>query len=62
MTNFEKYKEEILKRTVTGFVLTKDGEITSCGKLEGCEKCKFYHGLYSNCVRDITEWLYQEAE
>lgn len=58
MTNFEKYKEEILKHTVERLAVTKDNKITDCLMIN-CVRCKFdkFH-----CSKELTEWLYQEIE
>lgn len=59
MTNFEKYKDEIL-RIVTesrGNPAKKDGVVVPCIGLT-CEECDFNDR--GNCARDRFNWLYED--
>ena len=56
MTNFEFYKEDILKLINSGRVVAKvNGEIVSCGTTK-CSDCDFG----GNCERNRFTWLYAE--
>ena len=60
MTNYEKYKDEIISRIVDDFAMTKDGEITYCDETN-CENCAFFSGSRpSQCIPKIEEWLNEE--
>ena len=60
MTNYEKYKDEIISRIVDDFAMTKDGEITYCDEAN-CENCAFFSGVRpSKCIPKIEEWLNKE--
>ena len=57
MTNFEKYKDEILKLTehTCHFGLV-NGRLLSCYEMN-CSNCKFD---VKNCVKTRFQWLYEE--
>lgn len=62
MTNYEKYKDEIISRIVDDFAMTKDGEITYCDEMD-CENCAFFSGVRpSRCIPKIEEWLNKEYQ
>lgn len=62
MTNYEKYKDEIISRIVDDFAMTKDGEITYCDETN-CENCAFFSGVRpSRCIPKIEEWLNKEYQ
>lgn len=59
MTNFEFYKDEILKviGETNSFAL-KDNELVNCNDIK-CSQCKFaYSG--DACVNKMIKWLYDE--
>lgn len=61
MTNFEKYKDEILDITKTSWVkVTKDGKVTACS--EKCGDCAFYYDNVGGCRNAFIKWLYAEAK
>ena len=64
MTNFEKYKDDLMKIEGTFAVDKNTREIVGCDTLDGverridCENCIFNEG---NCFeRDKIKWLYSE--
>ena len=62
MTNYEKYKDEIISRIVDDFAVTKDGELSYCNDIQ-CEDCIFFGGHHpSKCVLKIEEWLNEECD
>lgn len=59
MTNWAKYKDEIMKYgSVSGFTVT-DGEVVSCLSVK-CIDCKFIRNSDSNCDRSRLDWLDEE--
>lgn len=58
MTNFEKYKDEILPlaKNNQGFAFRMN-KITAC-KLSGCENCIFT----GSCIANRIKWLYEEYQ
>lgn len=58
MTNFEKYKDEILilAKNNRGFAFRMN-KITAC-KLTGCENCIFT----GSCIANRIKWLYEEYQ
>lgn len=61
MTNFEKYKDEILDITKNGWAkVTKDGKVTACSSK--CEDCAFYYNNVGGCRNAFIKWLYGEAK
>lgn len=58
MTNFEKYKNEILilAKNNRGFAFRMN-KITAC-KLSGCENCIFT----GSCIANRIKWLYEEYQ
>lgn len=58
MTNFEKYKDEILilAKNNRGFAFRMN-KITAC-KLSGCENCIFT----GSCIANRIKWLYEEYQ
>lgn len=58
MTNFEKYKEDILRIIAfnSSTPVLKDGKITACVGLD-CEECDFYA---DNCRENQFNWLYED--
>lgn len=64
MTNFEKYKDEILKITNKGRSIAKSkGRITVC-HIYGCESCDFGNEQREgiSCRAIMFNWLYEEAK
>lgn len=61
MTNFEKYKEDILKIVNENCCspAKKDGVIVACAGLD-CKKCDF--GDASKCRKNFLNWLYKDDE
>lgn len=59
MTNFEKYKDEILKIVTKSHnnPAKKDGVIVACAGLD-CKKCDF--GDASKCRKNFLNWLYED--
>lgn len=57
MTNFEKYKSELLN-TRNGVALS-DGKIVSCGTIE-CEDCSFNRGDEIDCDTEFIKWLHED--
>lgn len=57
MTNFEKWKDEILEIDGLGKLAVVDGTPVNCRKID-CSVCDF--SKVSNCERDILNWLYEE--
>ena len=58
MTNFEKYKDEILKIVTESHSnpAVKDGVVVACAGLD-CDKCDFSGA--GNCSKNRFEWLYK---
>lgn len=58
MTNFEKYKDEILRIATesNGAPAMEDGMLTACRGLS-CEECDFNE---DNCVTSFFNWLYED--
>ena len=57
MTNFEKWKDEILKIEGLGYLAVVDGKPLNCRKID-CSVCDFKE--QSDCERYILNWLYSE--
>lgn len=61
MTNFEKYKDEILDIIKNGWIkVTKDGKMTVCSSK--CEDCAFYYNNVGGCRNAFIKWLYAETK
>ena len=59
MTNFEKYKDEIIKIVNDGeYPGIKDGKPAVCNYLR-CADCEL-DGSKGNCVPEFIEWLYED--
>ena len=58
MTNFEKYKKDILRITAESneAPAMEDGMLTACRGLS-CEECDFNE---DNCVTSFFNWLYED--
>lgn len=56
MTNYEKYKDEILKHGHSSFGM-KDGNIGSCCDIT-CSDCYFFSNPI--CSAEILDWLFEE--
>lgn len=58
MTNFEKYKDEIMKIATESneAPAIEDGMLTACRGLP-CEECDFNE---DNCVTSLFNWLYED--
>lgn len=62
MTNFEKYKDDILELSKkTNRIAVANGKPMTCYNTK-CSKCLFYRGdkLYCKSVEGLLEWLYEE--
>ena len=61
MTNFEKYRDEILKIAEAGGELigVKDGKPVACESLRGCGGCDLA-GDKVSCLFDFIEWACKE--
>ena len=59
MTNFEKYKDEIMKIATENHShpAKKDGVVVACGDLD-CKECDFNHG--GNCRKNQFNWLCED--
>lgn len=59
MTNFEKYKDKIIKiaTEIDGIPAKEDGAIVACEGLD-CGKCDFNNG--GNCRKNQFNWLYED--
>lgn len=62
MTNFEKYKNEILRITTesNSNLAKKDGVVVACVDLD-CKECDFLDGVVS-CGESRFNWLYEDDE
>lgn len=62
MTNFEKYKDEIIKIFYEkGAPIAREkntGRIVCCGDID-CVQCQFLHG---DCVVNMFEWMLKEYQ
>lgn len=60
MTNFEKYKDEILRIATESneAPAMEDGMLTACRGLS-CEECDFNE---DNCVTSFFNWLYEDDD
>lgn len=61
MTNFEKYKEEILRIASSGNDIAKvDDKLMACREVK-CFNCDWrHHG--TRCTAAMLQWLYEEYE
>lgn len=60
MTNFERYKYEILKTIEQGDnPALKNGNITPCSTIK-CIECEF--STVNGCLKRFIKWLYAEAK
>ena len=60
MTNFEKYKDDILGLPENTIVALADGKIVDCNKLV-CKDCDLDSDKV-NCNYAFVRWLYEEAK
>jgi len=62
MTNFEKYKDEILKIAEEGYsvVAVKKGKPIACDNLPECRDCDLDDGGKGNCLFCFLEWGYKD--
>lgn len=60
MTNFEKYKDEILRFTShsIGDIALVNGELTDC-TMTPCDDCQFFCSKHQ-CPTPFINWLYEE--
>ena len=61
MTNFEKYKNEVLRILEVSECETpgvKNGILTMCDSMP-CNEC-YFHGDDINCVHEFINWLYED--
>lgn len=62
MTNFEKYKDELLMLAQNGYgIALWEGEPDSCEDTPCC-RCDFGMFGTGNCRAKLVKWLYREAE
>lgn len=62
MTNFEKYKDEIMKIIESGSsccIAVKDGKPVRCESMPGCDNCELNTGE-SNCGFKFLKWAYED--
>lgn len=59
MTNFEKYKRDILRIATESYSnpAKKDGVVVACVDLD-CKECDFNNG--GNCRKNQFKWLYED--
>lgn len=61
MTNFEKYRGELLRLAQQGVGIAMwDGELDSCEHTPCC-RCDFGMFGTGNCGAKFVKWLYREA-
>lgn len=62
MTNFEKYKDEILKivNETHDIPAMEDGHLQKCS-LTSCQVCEFEDKDRNGCGGNFTKWLYENA-
>lgn len=61
MTNYEKYKDEIISRIVDDFAVTKDGTPSFCEDMR-CEDCFFEKHQKGECASMVEKWLNKECD
>lgn len=60
MTNFEKYKDDILRiAAVDDTPALEKGKVLRCN-YTACEKCEFANHENGNCNHNLFKWLYAE--
>ena len=62
MTNFERYKDEILKIIESGSsccIAVKDGKPVRCESMPGCDNCEL-NTEKSNCGFKFLKWAYED--
>lgn len=61
MTNFERYREQILNLTQSGGIHLgmSDAVLVHCGELNSCEDCGFGDDIES-CDAMFIKWLYED--
>lgn len=61
MTNFEKYKDEIMKIVTETHDIPamEDGRLQKCS-LTSCEMCKFEDDDRNGCGGNFVKWLYED--
>lgn len=60
MTNFEKYKDDILRiAAVDDTPALVKGKVLRCNST-ACEKCEFANHENRNCNHNLFKWLYAE--
>lgn len=64
MTNFEKYKDEILKLNMCDYMVTLNGEIFQCAEVkDNCDADNCIFNMLKHCdVDSKREWLFDEFE
>lgn len=62
MTNFEKYKDEILKIIETGCccIAVKNGKPVKCESMPGCDNCELNTDGESGCAFEFLKWAYED--
>ena len=62
MTNFEKYRDELLRLAQNGFgVALWEGRLDSCEDTPCC-RCEFGMFGKGNCHAKFVKWLYREVK
>lgn len=64
MTNFERYKGEILKIIESGSsccIAVKDGKPVRCESMPGCDNCEL-NTEESNCGFKFLKWAYEDDD
>lgn len=62
MTNFEKYKDDILKIINSGYDMLPgvvNGKVVACETLR-CDDCELHRDDNDNCQRRFFKWLYED--
>lgn len=61
MTNFEKYRDEILRITKkSSSIALINGVPVGCESLDDCFSCDLYHKDLVKCRINLIKWLYEE--
>lgn len=61
MTNYEKYKDQLMFILMDRIGVDHKGTPKSCAEL-GCTKCRFYIKNDRQCNHRVVEWLNAEAK
>lgn len=63
MTNFERFKDDIIEIGVTNLGKIND-ELVECTAIKDCQECDFYNKSEGRkeCDRRLTNWLFKEYQ